>query len=574
MNARSVEYDGTIAALPLAAVFTLLLVRWLPIHFEYHPNSLGIVSWTTERQYPLQQETFWVVFAVAAVVVFTWLLARVFRSPGAAVGSIITMEALGGISLLALLWLPMPAAAPAALFAAAAALWLAVRTGADASGGAVVSSPAGFPRRTASASALWVAGAVLVALALSPSIWAAFRSLAWSISDEDLVRKAFIFQGEWGQHLAWANAVLHGRFQGKDYYCLYGPLYSLGIVGFWSLLGRSIVAWKLYLALIQVLALTALLLLGGALVRRRLWVLAIPFLVPLVRARLGVALFGLLFLVLWLRSGKLRWPLIAGVTAGTAVFFSQEFGLVLVVSGAVAFAMRRDLRSTIAFAAGVAGVAIPLLGYYAANGALGPMLRDLVGYPGYMLAGYGKRPFPALASQLPLDPSAWNTPSLLALRLGYAMPAVYVAGLLLALPVSQLDPRRPLASLGSTVAGLQRDPWRASVLITALFGLLCFRVALGRSDLSHMINVLPLAALLVIVAFDRLFECLRTQNGVRLLALWRAAALVVFVVHSGFAEHAAPLSALRTSVAVVPSIWREGSPRPGSPEVLRVSRWI
>ena len=66
MKGRLVDYDGTIAALPMAAAFTLLLCRLLPIHFEYRPNDLGIVSWTTERQYPLQQETFWAIFAVAA----------------------------------------------------------------------------------------------------------------------------------------------------------------------------------------------------------------------------------------------------------------------------------------------------------------------------------------------------------------------------------------------------------------------------------------------------------------------------------------------------------------------------
>ncbi len=65
MRGRSVDSDGTVAALPIAAAFTLLLARLLPIHFEYRPNQLGIVSWTTERQYPLQQETFWAIFAVA-----------------------------------------------------------------------------------------------------------------------------------------------------------------------------------------------------------------------------------------------------------------------------------------------------------------------------------------------------------------------------------------------------------------------------------------------------------------------------------------------------------------------------
>ena len=248
MNRRSVDYDGTIAALPLAAAFTLLLARWLPIHFEYHPNDLGIVSWATEHQYPVQQETFWVVFAVAAGAVFTWLLARVFRRSSAAVGSIIAVEALGGLSLLALLWLPAPARrARRPPRRSGGGVALGANRGVMHPGPPSAASPPAFPQRTAFSSALWVSGAVLLALALSPGLWAALRNVAQSIPDERLVREAFSFQGEQGQHLAWANAVLHGGFQGKDFFCLYGPLLSLGIVGFWALLGRSIVVWWLYL---------------------------------------------------------------------------------------------------------------------------------------------------------------------------------------------------------------------------------------------------------------------------------------------------------------------------------------
>jgi hypothetical protein len=76
---RPVASDGTIAALPMAAAFTLILSRLLPIRFEYRPNQLGIVSWTTERQYPLQQETFWAIFAIATGSLLVWGLARVLR---------------------------------------------------------------------------------------------------------------------------------------------------------------------------------------------------------------------------------------------------------------------------------------------------------------------------------------------------------------------------------------------------------------------------------------------------------------------------------------------------------------
>jgi len=559
----------------MAAALTLLLGRLLPIHFEYRPNDLGIVSWTTERQYPLQQETFWAVFAVATVGLLAWLLTRVLRRPRASAGALVAVEALGVSCLLVLLWFPLPIAAPASLLAAAAAVWLARRI----SSGAATSmeahpSPVPSPRRTAFAQTLWAAGLALLAAALTPRIWVKAWNLAHSISDSRRTLDSFAFHGELGQHLAWGNALFHGGLHGRDFFCLYGPLYDLGGVAFWALLGRSIDSWELYIQLNRVVALTALLLLGCALLRRRVWVFAIPLLVPYVTGRLGIALFGLLFLCAWLRSGKLRWPLLAGVTGGASLLYSQEFGAVLCVTAAVAFAMRRDLRAALLFSAGVAAVATPVLVYYAANGALAPMLRDVVAFPGYILAGYGKRPFPALYTYLPLLSSWGHADSLASMRLAYCIAAVYVGGLLLALPISQLDPRRPLASFSAVIAQLQRDPWRASVLLASLFGLLCFRVALGRSDPSHILQTLPPAALLVVVALDRSIDLLRSSQGSRWLGAWRVAALGILLLHSGFAAFAMPVSNLRSNAEEIVRLVRRGNHPVGSLELNLVTRWI
>jgi hypothetical protein len=574
-SGRSVSCDGTAAALPLAAALTLLLCRSLAIHFEYHPNDLGIVSWTTEHQYPLQQETFWAIFALATGGLLVWLLGRVLRRSSAPVGSAVATEALGAVCLLALLWFPLPLAAAASVLAAAGAVWTGTRgRTAHAGPSTVEPRPAAFPESTASSSALWVVGLAFLALALTPKISRTLWNVAHSIPDQQRVMDSYVFSGELGQHLAWGNALLHGGLHGKDFFCLYGPLYDLGGVAFWALLGRSIDAWELYVLLMRVLALTGLMLLCRSLVRRRIWVFAIPFLVPSVTARLGIALFGLLFLCFWLRSGKLRWPAIAGVTTGAALLYSQEFGAVLFVTATVAFALRRDLPAALAFAAGAGGPVIPLLAFYAGHDALGPMLHDLVAFPRYMLAGYGKLPFPPLASQLPLEFSTWGTPVFAAFRIAYAVPTVCLAGLLLALPISRLDPRQPLASLSSMVAGLQRDPWRMSVLLTSIFGLLCFRVALGRSDDSHILTTLPPAALLVVVAFARLLDLPRSGAGLHQLAVWRVAALGVFLFHSGFTELATPISHLRGSAENVVKLARHGNHPVGSLKLNRVTRWI
>lgn len=575
MRGRSIDYDGTIAALPMAAAFTLLVTLLLPIHFRYRPNQLGIVSWATEHRYPLQQETFWAIFAIGIGSLLTWGLARALRRPCAPAGSIVAIEAIGALSLLALLWLPLALAAPASILAAAGAVWKARRREAAHPGpSAAEPPPAAFPARSASSSVLWAVGLGLFSLALTPKIWLTLWNVAHAIPDQRRAIDHFSFYGELGQHLAWGNALLHGGLHGKDFFCLYGPLYDLGGVAFWALFGRSIDSWELYILATRALSLTGLMLLGCALSRRRVFALAIPVLVPSVMERLGIALFGLLFLCAWLRSGKLRWSLAAGVTAGTSVLYSQEFGSVLFAVAALAFALARNLRAAGAFAAGFAGLVTPVLIYYAASDAVGPMLRDLVAYPGYMLAGYGKRPFPALPSHLPLAPPWSDADPLATVRLAHGIAAVYASALLLALPISQLDPRRPLASLSALTAGLRRDPWRTSILLTSLFGLLSFRVALGRSDTAHVLATLPLAALLVVVAFDRLLASPRPGRGSRRLTAWRAAALGLFLLHAGFAEFGRPISQLEKSAGNLAKLAREGNHPVGSRELDRVTRWI
>ncbi len=92
MQPRSVSSDGVVAALPIAAGFAILLARWLPIHFEYVPNDLGIVSLATLARYPAQQEMFWYVYALAVCALGTWGLARVFRRSEAPIASIAWAE--------------------------------------------------------------------------------------------------------------------------------------------------------------------------------------------------------------------------------------------------------------------------------------------------------------------------------------------------------------------------------------------------------------------------------------------------------------------------------------------------
>jgi hypothetical protein len=574
MHSRSEPYDGCVAALPVAAALTLLLARWLPIRFEYEPNDLGIVSLTTLARYPIQQEMFWLVFALGVGTLLVWLFARAFRRTGSAAGRIIAIEALGAIALLAALALPAPLAAPSCGAAVAAALWIALRSGARPR------EPAALPllgepaRRGPVSLALWLAAAVVVAVLVSPGLWVGLWMVTSGVSDAQFVHHNFGFMGETGQHLAWANSILHGGFQGRDFFCLYGPLYDLSIAAFWSLTDRSIAGYELYRVIAGALDWISLLLLGGAIVRRPALAITLIFLLPWVQLRVGLALLGLLFLVIWIRRGRLRWSLCAGLTGGVSLFYSQEYGLAFSAAAAVAFLVRRDLRAALAFALGLSASAAPLLGYFAANDALLPMLRDLVQYPRYMMAGYGKAVFPALASSLPLDLSDLGSEESLQLRLSYAVPAVCLGALLLALPISRLDPIRPLASIRAAAQALARDPARLSLVLIALFGLLSFRAAMGRSSMFRTLAVLPAAGLLLSYGLDRLVGLWGRGSRARSLAVWRTAALALLLLFGGFLEAAEPAALVSKNARHLSRFLTSGYRLSGDRKVLRVARWV
>jgi hypothetical protein len=566
---------ATLAALPIAAAATLLAARWLPLRFAYRPNELGIASVATETRYPQQQEVFWLLFALGFGTLAAIALARWLARDGLRARRAVLREACGAASLACGLFLPTPLAAAAALAGAAGARAAAGPRSEPTAG--ETEAPEPHPARRARGAwrtLLAGVGILALAVALTPAFLVNAWNLAHAVADERLVRDDFTFQGEIGQHLAWADALRRGRFHGRDFFCLYGPLFDLGAAGFWALAGRSIAAFELYFSITRAAGLAALLALAASLASRRAWALAVPFLVPWVNLRIGLALAGLLLLFGWLRSGSRALAALAGALAAASLLYSQEFGLAFALTSALAFALYGDARAALAFFAACAAAASPLLAWYAANGALGPMLRDLVGYPAAMLAGFGKLPFPSLAARLPLGARELGAQDSLLLRLGYAAPAVSWAAILLALRVDRIDPRRPLASARETLRALRRDARRASAFLCGVFGLLCFRTALGRSDLVHLVAVLPPAALLLALAADGLSAAWRERRGARALVAWRAAALALFVLAAGFAEAPRPLRELARQASDAAALWRHGNRPQGSREVMRVVRWL
>ncbi len=560
-----------IAALPLAAALTLAVARVLPLGFTHRPNTLGIVSVATVREYPVQQETFWFVFAVgfgvaAALALAAWLGRRSWST-----GRGIALETAGIATLAALLLLPAWVAWLPAL-AVAALVWSAPRRGSTLEPRPAAETQPAAPRGWGTRAA-WAGALLVLALGMSPLLSVHAARLAAGVPDEALTVDDWNFHGESGQHLAWADAIRAGRMQGRDYFSLYGPYFDLGLVGLWRLVGRSLAAWNVYDAAQFALGYLGALLLGWLACRRKLAALA---LVPLARwifLRYGFGLFALAALVPWLRGGARAWCGAAGLVGGFALLYSQEFGVAFLLCAGLALAVRGDARALAWFAGGLALPVAPILAWFLSEDALAPLLRDMAGYPAWLAAGYGKLPFPALLGNLPLDVTPPTGPLPALLRLAYVGPAVCAGAFALSAMAAQLEPRRlwrfPLAL---------RAAWRARpetllVALLALYGLVSFRSALGRSDEPHIVFVLGAPALLLVLAFDRTLGLFRT--GERALGAWRLLVLAGLAWFGGLPRAADSLATLRTSAT---NAWQalagELEAPQGSTEVNAVAEWV
>jgi hypothetical protein len=215
-----------------------------------------------------------------------------------------------------------------------------------------------------------------------------------------------------------------------------------------------------------------------------------------------------------------------------------------------------------------------VLGWFAWKGALGPMLRDVLAYPSYMVAGYGKVKFPALLAWLPFTFSALQKPESLDARLGYSAPAIYAAALLLSLRVGELDLRHPLVWLRDALGSLASDPLRLGVVMTAVFGAFAFRSSMGRSDITHIMNGVAPAGVLMVVAVDRLVADWMLSRARRGVVATRAAALLIFALHAGYQDSAAPRNLILYSLSDIETLRTVGYSPPGSPQVMQIADYI
>ena len=331
------------------------------------------------------------------------------------------------------------------------------------------------------------------------------------------------FLREDGSHLAWADALLDGKLQGRDFYSMYGPLLHYGLVAVMKVVGVRAEAAPLYWWLGRALGAAAAAFLLWELTGSALFsVLAILVLHTGVGLRTAAALAALAAFIHFFRNGKSLWALVAGLLAGTALAVSQEFALSVLVAYGLAAAVlvwRYETRRLAWLGLGwmLVGVGLALLPvglYLAAAGTLGEVVRDLVRHPHYVLMGYSNLPYPNPFGALAQGGPLWQVVAEL-LRGGLL---AWFFPILVWVVTLHLVVFRYVMGKASG-----RDLGALAVLV---FGVLAYRTVLARSDILHLRLVMPVAVVLFLWHLWLLGGRLRT-------VLVRARLRVVNVVEFG-----------------------------------------
>jgi hypothetical protein len=313
---------------------------------------------------------------------------------------------------------------------------------------------------------------------------------------------AWILLGEEGENLAWVQSIFSGGVFGKDFFCLYGPMLIYPLALFMRVFGETILVERLYTVFLNMIAYgTVFFFLYRTLRWRGLFlVFSLVYLFvfsPLAPVspntsylRMVLGLLPILAVYLFLRRPDKRYLLaLSGAIAGQSLLFSQEAGMCSVLAiGAMLFpwwiSLRSWRRAAGDFSLLAAGCLIsmaPMLLYFAVKGGLVPMLANLYQYPRLVTLGYGARPFPGFASFLsdPLSPAT----------LYY-----YWAILVYAVAAAAVVPRILLGKVD-----------RDTLLFLALvvYGILLYRIPLGRSAIDNVHKVAHPAYLLVFLFTDR-----------------------------------------------------------------------
>jgi hypothetical protein len=335
---------------------------------------------------------------------------------------------------------------------------------------------------------------------------------------------SWVLLGEEGENLAWVQSIFSGGVYGKDFFCLYGPMLIHPLAWVMNWFGDTVVVERGYKYLLDLSAHFIVIFYFYRTLRWKatflLASLVYLFTFPSLTLSLNTTylrfVLGILPLFLayrYLESGQRRFLLFSGIAIGQSLLFSQEVGLCSVVSlfGAISlYALPRHgwqllAKDCLLIIAGCLVSMAPMLIYLSLNGAIPPFLDSIYGYPKLHMLGYASLAFPSLRDFIA---------DLMGGHLFFYWPVLFYA-----FASIYLITRVILGKID------RNDMLKIAVL---LFGILLYRVALGRSSHENVYKVFaPVVVLLFLLLDGAVTAIVSRKDHVKAGALVMALALVL-----------------------------------------------
>lgn len=334
----------------------------------------------------------------------------------------------------------------------------------------------------------------------------------------------YTFFSEEGQHLSYANDILHGKKLYKDIYAIYGPLMEYPLALLMKLFGKSIVILRIYTYLLDSVAFLLIYLLSKEIFSRKSTLIIsmlifLSFYTPLFPApngsilRITLALFGVLPLARYIIAKKPIWAIISGFILSLSLFFSHETAICLAISLLCMLFASKSIQEfgetkilidfSIPFFAGFCILAIPITLFFLYEGTLFYYLEASISYPQYVSLGFGGIPFPNFLNQIK---SLLNNFSLGNIKNTFFVYAAYWPILLYFGTATHI----------SISIILKKITYRKLIILGILvYGITLFKGALARSGIDRNYLLLPPALIISLFYGERILLNISNLMGKR-----------------------------------------------------------
>lgn len=306
---------------------------------------------------------------------------------------------------------------------------------------------------------------------------------------------------EEGFWLGWLQRLINHQVLYKDVVVYHPPLLIWGMFLFQKILGFSIANTRLFLHLFQIAGIAIYYFMINSILEKKLnklvvMLLALSLTATMVKNnvefRLGIGLLSLLFLSKYYSIPKLKWLVISGFAAAASLFTSLEVGLTIIVTGIIStfiLSINNKLKAVLMFFLGFLIGTIPIILFLGIEGGLSSFVQQLTFYGKAFSSGY------------------FNTPIDRSISLSFVHWHIFNQYLSSTAWLWELARGGLIAALIFATTKLWRksgDSGDKSAMTLAIFGLLIFRAALGRSDYYHLLFPLLVALPLVFYVIEKL----------------------------------------------------------------------